>query len=212
MGIEGGIEIFSKEFLKDLRKFCDEEDIILIVDDIQSGCSRTGTFFSFERADIKPDMVCLSKSISGYGLPLAVLLLKPELDEFTPGEHNGTFRGNQLAFVSAKYGLEFNVEAKVNEQVKAKESIVSNYLETEIKPLLKNDETFRGIGLAWGIQFESGKKARAVLDQCFKNGLIIELAGRNDSVLKIFPSLVIDEETLIKGLGIIKQSIIEVGE
>ena len=207
---EGGINVFSVDFLKDLRKLCDDYDIILIVDDVQVGCSRTGTFFSFERAGIVPDMVCLSKSIGGYGLPFALTLVKEEYDKFGPGEHNGTFRGSQISIVAAKAGLELNKLEKVDEKVKEKEQIVKDYLEKEIKPLLDENETYRGIGLIWGICFKDGKLSRAVLDKCFEKGLIIELAGRGDSVLKILPSLLIENETLLKGLNIIKESIIEV--
>ena len=206
---EGGINILSNEFLRNLRTLCDEYQILLIVDDVQTGCSRTGTFFSFERAEIVPDIVCMSKSIGGYGIPFAITLLKPDYDKFGPGEHNGTFRGSQLSMVAAKAGLELNINEKVDEQVKKKELIVMNYLEKEIRPLLTSNEEIRGIGLIWGIEFENGKISRGVLDKCFEKGLIIELAGRNDAVLKILPSLVIDEETLLKGLDIIKESIIE---
>ena len=209
---EGGIEVFSKEFLKDLRAFCDEFNILLIVDDIQAGCARTGTFFSFERAGIVPDMVTLSKSISGFGSPFALALFKPELDKFRPGEHNGTFRGYVPSMVTAKAGLEFMINENVEAGVKKREEIVKKYLEEQIMSLLTNGEQIRGIGLIWGIDFNDGKISRAVLDECFRNGLIIELAGRGDSVLKIMPSLVIEEDLLIKGLDIIKKSIINVYE
>ena len=98
---EGGLNVARVEWLRRLRALCDERKIVLIVDDIQAGCGRTGTFFSFEPAGIKPDIVTLSKSLSGYGLPFAVVLIKPELDVWKPGEHNGTFRGNNHAFVTA---------------------------------------------------------------------------------------------------------------
>ncbi len=207
---EGGIYPFSVQFLQDLRRVCDENDILLIVDDIQVGCARTGTFFSFERANIKPDMVVMSKSIGGYGLPLSLVMVKPELDIFTPGEHNGTFRGFQLSMITAKAGLEFMLNNKIEAEVKRKEQIVNNYLNNEIKPLLKENMSFRGIGLIWGIDFMDGKLARAVLDKCFEKGLIIELAGRNDRVLKIMPALTIEDELLLEGLNIIKESIKEV--
>lgn len=207
---EGGIYPFSVDFLKDLRKLCDEEDILLIVDDIQVGCARTGTFFSFERAGIKPDMVVMSKSIGGYGMPLSLVMVKPELDIFNPGEHNGTFRGFQLSMVTAKAALEFMLNNNIEAEVKRKEKIVLDYLNNEIKPLLKEKMCFRGIGLIWGIEFNDGKLSRKVLDKCFEKGLIIELAGREDSVLKIMPALTIEDELLIKGLSIIKESISEV--
>ncbi|MEZ5395739.1 MAG: aminotransferase class III-fold pyridoxal phosphate-dependent enzyme [Bryobacterales bacterium] len=94
----------ERRFLDRLRKLeaiCRKHDILLIVDDIQAGCGRTGTFFSFEKAGIRPDIITMSKSLSGYGLPFSVVLLKPELDQWKPGEHNGTFRGHNLAFVTA---------------------------------------------------------------------------------------------------------------
>ena len=206
---EGGIYAFDIDFLKGLRKICDEQDILLIVDDIQVGCARTGTFFSFERAGIVPDMVVLSKSIGGYGLPLSMVLINPELDIFSPGEHNGTFRGFQLSMVTAKAGLEFMLKNNIEAEVKRKEVIVKDYLEKNIKPLLKDNMSIRGIGLIWGIDFNDGKLSRAVLDKCFEKGLIIELAGRNDGVLKIMPALTIEDELLIKGLDIVKDSIKE---
>ena len=207
---EGGIHVFSKEFLKDLQALCDKYDILLICDEVQIGCSRSGTFFSFERADIVPDIVCMSKSIGGYGIPFAVTLLKKELDVFKPGEHNGTFRGCQLSMVAGLAALEMTVEQDIPAQVRRKEKIVKEYLDKEIKPLLKGKMEIRGIGLSWGIEFNDGKLARAVLDKCFEKKLIIELAGSYDSVLKIMPSLVIEDELLLKGLNIVKESIQEV--
>ena len=207
---EGGIHVFSKKFLKDLRALCDKYDILLICDEVQIGCSRSGTFFSFERADIVPDIVCMSKSIGGYGIPFAVTLFKKELDVFKPGEHNGTFRGCQLSMVAGLAALEMTVKQDIPAQVRRKEKIVKEYLDKEIKPLLKGKMEIRGIGLSWGIEFNDGKLARAVLDKCFEKKLIIELAGSYDSVLKIMPSLVIEDELLLKGLNIVKKSIQEV--
>ena len=143
-------------------------------------------------------------------MPLAMVLFKPELDLFNPGEHNGTFRGFQLSMVTAKAGLEFMINNKIEDEVKRKEKIVKDYLEKEIKPLLKKEYDIRGIGLIWGLDFKDGKLSRGVLDECFKNGLLIELAGREDSVLKIMPALTIDDNLLIEGLEIIKKSIITV--
>lgn len=207
---EGGIHVFSKEFLKGIRDICDKYDILMICDEIQVGCSRTGTFFSFERAGIVPDIVTMSKSIGGYGLPIGLTLFKPELDIWSPGEHNGTFRGVQLSLVAAKAGLEIMLDEKVEEQVQRKEKIVREFLEKEIKPLLGDKQEIRGIGLIFGIEFADGKLARKVLDKCFEKHLIVELAGRQDSVVKIMPSLVIDDELLMKGLNIIKESVEEV--
>ena len=201
---EGGIWVFSPEYLKAVRKFCDDNDILMIVDDIQVGCGRTGTFFSFERADIVPDMVTLSKSIGGYGMPFALTLFKPELDIWSPGEHNGTFRGNQLAMVAAKAGLEFFNNNDVAAETKRKGQIVEKFLNEEIKPLGKDFE-IRGIGLIWGIETHNEALAKEISKKCFEAGLIVERAGRENSVVKVMPPLVIEDEILNKGLEILKE-------
>lgn len=203
---EGGIYPFSNEFLKDLRKLCDEEDILMIVDDIQVGCGRTGKFFSFEESGIKPDMVVMSKSIGAYGMPLSVLLLKDKIDVFKPGEHNGTFRGFQLSMVAAKSGLKYYNENHIDEEVQKKEKLLKEYLNNEIKPLLGDNMEIRGKGLIYGIDFKDGKLSRSILDECYKKGLIIELAGRKDSVLKIMPALTIEDDLLLEGTEKIKKS------
>ena len=201
---EGGIWVFSPEYLKAVRQFCDDNDILMIVDDIQVGCGRTGTFFSFERAGIVPDMVTLSKSIGGYGMPFALTLFKPELDIWAPGEHNGTFRGNQLAIVAAKAGLEYFNNNNVESETKRKGQIVEKFLNEEIKPLGKNFE-IRGIGLIWGIETHNEALAKEISKKCFEAGLIVERAGRENSVVKVMPPLVIEDETLNKGLEILKE-------
>lgn len=208
---EGGINVSSIKWLKDLRAICDEYDILLVCDDIQVGNGRTGYFFSFERAGIVPDMVVLSKSISGFGLPMALLLMKPELDIFRPAEHNGTFRGNQLSFVGGKAGIEYFNTHNIDKEVQRKAHIVEDYLKNNVISLDKR-LSYRGIGLIWGIDF-AGIDAQKALDcchECFKRGLIIELAGRHDSVLKIMPALTIEDDTLMEGLNIIKESVTSV--
>ena len=208
---EGGINVSSVEWLKELRKICDEHDILLVCDDIQVGNGRTGYFFSFERAGIIPDMVVLSKSISGFGMPMALLLMKPELDIFRPAEHNGTFRGNQLSFVGGKAGIEFFNENCIDKEVQRKAAIVDAFIKNEILPI-DTRLSHRGIGLIWGIDFMKidAKKALDCSHACFDRGLVIELAGRHDSVLKLMPALTIEDEVLIEGLNIIKDSVISV--
>lgn len=191
-----------------LRKLCDENDILLICDDIQVGCNRTGSFFSFERANIVPDMVTLSKSISGYGFPMSLLLIKPELDIWEPGEHNGTFRGNQLAFIGATAALEYQGNINIEQDVKEKELFLKNFLTQKIAPISDNI-SIRGIGMIWGIDVKNlGDKslAKTITSLCFEKGLIVEVAGRNSTVIKILPPLVIDMSTLQKGCSIIKSA------
>ena len=201
---EGGIYVFDNNFLQGVRAICDKHDILLIVDDIQVGCARTGTFFSFERAGIIPDMVVMSKSIGGYGMPMALTLIRPELDIWKPAEHNGTFRGNQLSMVAAKAGLEVMLNEKVEKQVKDKEKIVKKYLEENIN---HDNVEIRGIGLIWGIDVHSEELSKKIVNECFNNGLILERAGRENRVVKIMPPLTIDNDVLLEGLGILSKAV-----
>lgn len=205
---EGGVIPAPAKWLQRLSSLCKENDILLICDDIQVGCGRTGQFFSFERAGIVPDIVILSKSISGYGLPMSMLLIKPELDIWTPGEHNGTFRGNQLAFVSAASALKYREEVNLDSQVYKKENFLKNFLECEIKPLSPSIK-IRGLGMIWGIDVSAlGTDAsQKIISECYKSGLIIESSGRNGSTIKLLPPLTIEQDTLKQGCSIIKNSI-----
>lgn len=200
---EGGVHVLSEEYLKALREFCTKNDILMVIDDVQVGCARTGTFFSFERAGIEPDIFIMSKSIGGFGMPFALTMFKPELDIWSPGEHNGTFRGNQLSMVAAKAGLEYMLENNIEAEVKRKEAIVKDYLEQNIA---NDDVKIRGIGLIWGIEVADGKTALDIANRCFENGLVIERAGRDNNVVKLMPALTIPDEVLIKGMEIIKNS------
>lgn len=208
---EGGINVASVEWIKEVYQICKDNDIIMIVDDIQVGNGRTGTFFSFERAGIKPDMVVLSKSISGFGMPMAILLIRPDLDIFRPAEHNGTFRGNQLSFVGATAGINYYVEHSMDKEVQRKAKMISDFLESEIIPLNKN-LSYRGIGFIWGIDFNAidSTLALKVVHKAFDNGLIMEVAGRKDGVLKIMPPLTIQDDILNEGLNVMKESIVDV--
>ena len=203
---EGGVQPFSIEYLKAVRDLCDRHDILLIVDDIQVGCARSGYFFSFERAGIVPDMVVLSKSIGGYGLPFALTLFKPELDMFKPGEHNGTFRGNQLAMVAAKAGLEFMLENHIEEEVRRKELIIHDFLAKNIP----SQYEVRGMGFIWGIDVKTGATCSKITNKCFENGVIVEKAGRDNCVVKIMPALTVSDETLLKGLKVIADAVASV--
>ena len=200
---DGGIHVFSVEFLKGLREFCTRNDILLVCDDIQVGSARTGTYFSFERAGIVPDIVTLSKSIGGYGMPFALVLFKPELDVWKPGEHNGTFRGSQLSIVAAKAGLEIMLEQNVEQEVQRKSEIIKEYL-GRVKEI-NADFDVRGIGFMWGVDCNKVAPdvvSRAIVKECFDNGLIVERAGRNNDVVKLMPCLLADDETLKRGLEI----------
>ena len=203
---EGGVNVAPIEWLQELRAICDDHGIVFIVDEIQTGCGRTGPFFSFERAGIVPDVVTVSKSISGYGLPMAITLLRPELDLWQPAEHTGTFRGNNLAFVTATAALELFDEIGLSEKVAADAELVEATLRRDVGSLDPGIE-IRGLGLIWGVDTAgidpTGALAKRIGARCFDDGLIIERTGRNDTVLKLLPPLTIDRETLLAGIGIL---------
>ncbi|MBE6085654.1 MAG: diaminobutyrate--2-oxoglutarate transaminase [Selenomonas ruminantium] len=205
---EGGIYPLDTDWLKRARDFCSKNDILLICDEIQVGCARTGSFFSFERAGIKPDIFCMSKSIGGMGFPFALTFIKPEYDVWKPGEHNGTFRGFQPAMVAAKAGLEFMLKNQLEKEVEKKGKIINDFLKKELNIISKRID-YRGVGLIWGIDFNNFPDGTALKcsKECFDNGLIIELAGRKDCVLKLMPPLTINSDELFKGLNIIINSI-----
>ena len=205
---EGGINVAPIEWLQGLEQLCEKYDILLIVDEVQVGNSRTGNFFSFERAGINPDMVVLSKSIGGFGLPMAILLMKPELDLWKPAEHNGTFRGCNLSFVGATAGINYNIEHNINQNVLENAKYIENYINEKIISKIPEIE-LRGIGLIWGIDFSkvgNDNIVKYIIKECFDNGLIIEAAGRKDLVLKILPPLIINKDELKEGLYIINEA------
>ena len=204
---EGGVNVASFEWLRQLEQVCRDHDILLIIDDIQVGNGRSGDFFSFEAAGISPDMVTLSKSIGG-GLPMAILLLKPELDEWKPGEHTGTFRGNNLAFVASAAALSTYWQSdEFGQVVKHKSSILKDELEKTAQEFPSLQANVRGRGLIYGLEIPAAGFAKKVSQRAFEKGLVIELAGARSQVVKFLPPLTIDEDTLHKGIDIVNEAI-----
>lgn len=204
---EGGLNVASFDWLQRIAALCRERGILLIVDDIQAGCGRTGTFFSFEPAGITPDIVCLSKSLSGYGLPMAINLIKPELDIWSPGEHNGTFRGNNLAFITAAEALSFWQDGSFSRKIKTREKQLRQFLTNLVASYPELQGELRGRGLMQGIACGVEGLASAISAQAFQRGLIMETSGPEDEVLKIMPPLNIDQAGLSAGLNILKEVI-----
>ena len=203
---EGGVIVADNAWIRRLAGLCKRHDILLICDDVQVGCGRTGPFLSFERAGITPDIVVLSKSISGYGLPLAVVLLTPALDLWMPAEHNGTFRGNQLAFVAGTAALEYWKRENVQAEVERKGEFVQKFLDERIQQINPHIKT-RGMGLIWGIDLTDAGDPDAVVAECFERGLVIESAGRKGRVVKLLPALNIPMELLEEGCVILGDAI-----
>ncbi|MEU3608058.1 diaminobutyrate--2-oxoglutarate transaminase [Streptomyces sp. NPDC035033] len=199
---EGGINVARAEWLRGLADLCRRRDMLLIVDDIQMGCGRTGDFFSFEEAGITPDVVTLSKSISGYGLPLSLCLFRDELDVWEPGEHNGTFRGNNPAFVTATAALDaYWRDTALRDRTLRRAAAVEAALST------LGAGTPRGRGLVWGLEFEDGERARAVCRRAFELGLLVETSGPRDEVVKLLPPLTATDDELDEGLGILARAV-----
>jgi len=185
--------------------------MLLIVDDIQAGCGRTGTFFSFEPSGIRPDIVTLSKSLSGMGLPLAVTLIRRELDVWEPGEHNGTFRGNNHAFVTATAALRhFWSDGTFEADVRRKAGLLSERLAGMVSAFGAYRLTLKGRGLMQGLACADPTRAAEVSQAAFRRGLIIETSGPHDEVIKCLCPLIIEEADLEKGLAILEQSLAEV--
>ena len=206
---EGGVNVARMEWLTELAAILKRHDVLLIVDDIQVGCGRTGPFFSFEPAGIKPDIVCLSKSLSGFGLPLALTMFRPELDKWLPGEHNGTFRGHNPAFVTATAALEFWRDDTLTREVRRKAEIVTARLDKIVKAMPATGHA-RGRGFIQGIEFEDAELAGKVSAAAFEAGLVIETAGIDDQVLKLLPPLMISDEDLQAGLDIMERAVMTV--
>ena len=204
---EGGINVASTEWLQGLRKLTEKHGILMIVDDIQVGCGRSGSFFSFEEAGIVPDMVLLSKSLGGCGLPLAVVLLKPELDQWKPGEYNGTFRANSLSLIAATEALSFWEDEKLAIEIASKSRKIRVALQRITIQHTSHVKMLRGEGLVFGMEFYDPKLAEKVQKHAFQNGLIIETAGSTGQVIKFLPALTIDADVLQKGLDLFKNSI-----
>jgi len=202
---EGGHHAASVSWLRRLEKLCRANDMLLIVDEIQTGCGRTGTFFSFEEAGLKPDIVTLSKSISGLGLPLALVLFNRELDIWEPGEHNGTFRGNNFAFVTATAALKLfwadaDFEARIAENSKLLENHLTAIQQTHEDEIVE----LRGRGMMRGLCFANPDKAARIAAECFHAGLIIERVGPKDEVIKCMAPVTISTDILKEGLDILR--------
>jgi diaminobutyrate-2-oxoglutarate transaminase len=204
---EGGLRAASFGWLTRLEALCRRFDMLLIVDDIQAGCGRTGPFFSFEPAGIEPDIVCLSKSIGGYGLPLALTLIRPEHDRFAAGEHNGTFRGNNLAFVAATEALSYWRDDALEKATAAKATIVRDALLDIARRRPELEGEVRGRGLMQGLAVAGEGLGEAICMAAFERGLLVETSGPRSEVVKLLPPLVIDEPALKRGLAILTDAV-----
>jgi diaminobutyrate-2-oxoglutarate transaminase len=205
---EGGLNAASPEWLASIADIARRHGALLIVDDIQAGCGRTGTFFSFESTPIMPDIVTLSKSLSGFGLPMAIVLVRPEFDRWRPAEHNGTFRGNAHAFVTARVALEkFWAEDRLTVDVARRSRLLAERL-SAIAAMIPGAR-LKGRGMMQGIDVGTGERAGEICRRCFTRGLIIETSGAYDQVVKVLAPLTTPDDLLERGLDIVHAAVRE---
>ena len=202
---EGGLHTASAEWLRRLAALARRVGALLVVDDIQAGCGRTGSFLSTDGTGVVPDVVCLSKSLSGLGLPMAVALVASEHDVLRPGEHSGTFRGNNLAFAGAAAALDlWDDPAFVARAARLAESFAAR-LDGRY-----DGATVRGRGLIRGLAWDDATVAGEVSAAAFRRGLLVETAGPRGEVLKLMPPLTIGDADLDEALDLLDAALAEV--
>lgn len=205
---EGGVNVARPEWLRGLADVCKRHDILLVVDDVQMGCGRTGPFFSFETAGITPDIVCLSKSISGYGLPMALTLFRRELDIWSPGEHNGTFRGHNPAFVTATAALDYWTDDALEKSTRAAGEQIGRALGRLVDQYAGLGAHQRGTGLIRGLSFDAHPElADRISEESFRRGLLVETSGPRGEVVKLMPALTTTPAEIDEGLEILADAV-----
>jgi diaminobutyrate-2-oxoglutarate transaminase len=204
---EGGVNVARPEWLRDVQDLARKYDSLLIVDDIQVGIGRTGSFFSFDGMDLDPDVVVLAKGIGGYGLPLALCLLKPERDVWAPGEHTGTFRGQNLSFVAGTEALGYFEDDAFCAEVRRKGAHTQERLLELVAGQPGLSAQVRGKGMIHGIDVGDGQLAGRISREAFERGLIIAPCGPGGRVVKLIAPLTIEDADLDEGLDILEASI-----
>ena len=199
---EGGVKIADKDWLQALAKLAKEVGALLIIDDIQVGVGRTGSFFSFDDLDLDPDIICLAKGIGGLGTPMAMNLVKPEFDDhWSPGEHTGTFRGQDISFIAGDQALSYFDDDALMQTVKTHGAMMADTLQPLVDrhPLLN----LTGKGMILGLDVGNGDRAKQIVNQCFEAGLLVSACGTGGRVVKLIPPLTTPEADLQEGLGIL---------
>ncbi|WP_024850454.1 aspartate aminotransferase family protein [Hydrogenovibrio kuenenii] len=205
---EGGVNLASNEWLQALQQLAKDLGALLIVDDIQSGCGRTGTYFSFEGSGIDPDIITLAKGIGGLGTPMAMNLVKPEHDKhWQPGEHTGTFRGQNISFVAGREALRYFENDALMMETLHKGDIMAKHLEGIAEKYAGKGFSVRGKGMMQALDVSDGALAKAIAGDCFEHGMLFGPCGVGGAVLKLIPPLTIPEEDLMSGLEIFSDAI-----
>jgi diaminobutyrate-2-oxoglutarate transaminase len=205
---EGGINIPSVEWVRQIAALAKEMGALLIADEIQTGCGRTGTFFSFEHFGIVPDLVCLSKSISGMGSPMSILLINPALDAWERGEHTGTFRGFAYSYVTGAKALRhFWTNQDFLSDLESLSRHWTRSLESLKEEFPGHVLAIRQLGMLAGVALSSRNFAAGLQQNCFRRGLIVEFVGPEHDVMKLLPALTITHEEIDFATGIIRNAL-----
>lgn len=205
---EGGVNVASKEWMQALQALSKELGALLIVDDIQAGCGRTGQYFSFDDLDIQPDIITLAKGIGGIGTPMAMNLVKPEHDKhWLPGEHTGTFRGQNLSFIAGREALRYFEDGKFMQATQTKGELMRSALQSIADSYPNKGFKVRGKGMMQALDIGDGVLSKAIAKDCFEHGMLFGPCGIGGEVMKLIPPLTIPDEDLVAGLAIFKQAI-----
>lgn len=201
---EGGLNVASRDWAMGIAAVARKHGALLIVDEIQTGCGRSGPFFAFEALNIKPDLVTLAKSLSGFGLPMALTLIRPDIDIWAPAEHTGTFRGNAHACVTANVAIQkFWTNTVLSDRVAT--------LEKRIRDSLGIAEDrgwqIKGSGMMVGIRLPDAETAQRIQARCLERRLLIERCGPSGEVLKLLPCLTITDDGLDQGLAVLVEAL-----
>lgn len=216
---EGGVIVPPDDFLPELRRLADEEEIPLIVDEIQTGFGRTGRMFACEHGQVTPDIMTLAKSLGGIGYPLAAVLYHEKLDTVKPGGHMGTFRGYLAAMAAGAAAIDFMLENKLTEHAtRLGESLLAELRKLQ-EEIIQIGE-IRGKGLFIALELVKDRETKepypelvqAVQRRCFERGLLVWSAGHFGNVLRMMPPLVITKELAMKGLEIFSQTMRELAK
>lgn len=201
---EGGVNVADEKWLKEIRQFARDRGALFIIDDIQAGCGRTGSYFSFDGMDLDPDIITLAKGIGGFGTPLAMNLNKPEHDKhWSPGEHTGTFRGQGISFVAGTAAMDYFKGDDFMKEVRRKGEIMKDRLQKMARPGME----VRGKGMMQGLDTKDGAFAKKVVSEAFGKGLLIGGCGSEGRVVKLIPPLTISDEDLVQGLDILEAAL-----
>jgi diaminobutyrate-2-oxoglutarate transaminase len=211
---EGGSVVPPDEFLPQIWEICKRHGVLLILDEIQAGFCRTGKMFSFEHVDVIPDILTMSKALGGIGLPISGVAYKETLDIWPPGKHIGTFRGNTIAYAAGSAALDFMVKHHLADHTLELGETMLSWLK-DIKKESRIVGDVRGKGLMLGAELVKDKAtkepapdlAREVRTQCHRHGLLVELGGHYDNVVRFLPPLVLTQDLALKGVEIFEDAL-----